>query len=79
MRISVSTYEAKAHLSRLLAEVEKTGRTVTICRNKKPVVDLVAHRPAKDPLKQDPLLRGARFVGDPCKLVDEADWPAGLR
>ena len=75
----VSTYEAKAHLSRILAEVEKTGQTITICRNKKPVVDLVPHRQLTDPLRQDPALRGARFRGDPCRLVDEEDWPAELR
>lgn len=79
MTSMISTYEAKAHLSRILAEVEKTGRPVTICRNKKPVVDLVPHRQAADPLQQDPALRGARFHGDPCRLVDEEDWPAELR
>lgn len=79
MRTMVSTYEAKAHLSRILAEVEKTGHPVTICRNKKPVADLVPHSQAEDPLQQDPALYGARFHGDPCQLVDEADWPVVLR
>jgi prevent-host-death family protein len=75
----VSTYEAKAHLSRLLAEVERTGRPVTIYRSKKPVVDLVPHRMAGDPLRQDASLKGAVMKGDPCNLVDESDWPAELR
>ena len=79
MATLVSTYEAKAHLSQLLAKIEKTGRPITICRNRKPVADLVAHREAADPLRQDPALKGARFHGDPCRLVDEADWPAALR
>ncbi len=78
MSTVISTYEAKAHLSRLLAKVEETGEAITICRNKKPVVDMVPHR-LRDPLQQDPSLRGARFHGDPCQLVDEADWPRGLR
>jgi prevent-host-death family protein len=79
MTTMVSTYEAKAHLSKLLATVQKTGNPITICRNKKPVADLVAHQEAADPLQQDPSLRGARFHGDPCRLVDEADWPTELR
>ena len=79
MATLVSTYEAKAHLSQLLAEVEKTGRAITICRNRKPIADLVVHRETVDPLQQDPALKGARFHGDPCRLVDEADWPTGLR
>ncbi len=79
MKSLVSTYEAKAHLSRILAEVEKTGRPITICRNKKPVVDLVPHCQAPDPLQQDPALQGARFRGDPCRLVDATDWPVELR
>jgi|ETNmetMinimDraft_26_1059896.scaffolds.fasta_scaffold424137_1 prevent-host-death family protein len=79
MSILVSTYEAKAHLSQLLAQVEKTGRAITICRNRKPVADLVAHKKTEDPLQQDPALKGARFHGDPCRLVDESDWPTELR
>lgn len=54
---SVSTYEAKAHLSRLIAEVERTGKPVTICRNNHPVVDIVPHRESHDPLEQSDHLR----------------------
>ena len=79
MATLVSTYEAKAHLSKLLADVERTGQPITICRNKKPVADLVAHRETKNPLRQDPALRGAKIHGDPCNLVDESDWPMELR
>lgn len=79
MATLVSTYEAKAHLSRLLSAVEKTGRTITICRNHRPVADLVAHRDVADPLVQNPALKGARFCGNPCNLVDEVDWPVEAR
>ena len=37
---TVSTFEAKTHLSRLLQEVEK-GRTITITRRGKPIARLV--------------------------------------
>lgn len=76
---AVSTYEAKAHLSRLIAEVERTGKPVTICRNNLPVVDIVPHRESHDPLEQAPHLRGARFQGDPCAPVAVEDWPETAR
>lgn len=76
---SVSTYEAKAHLSRLIAEVERTGRPVTICRNNHPVVDIVPHRDAHDPLEQAAHLKGARFLGDPCGAASAEDWPETAR
>lgn len=78
-RTVVSLHDAKAHLSQLIAEVERTGNTVTICRNRKPVVDLVTHRKAPDPLTRDPSLAGAVFHGDPCAPVVDEDWPDELR
>ena len=75
----VSTYEAKAHLSRLIAEVERTGEPITICRHSRPVVDIVVHRAQGDPFAQDPELKGAVFRGHPCALVDESDWPEESR
>ena len=79
MNRTVSTYEAKAHLSKLIAEVEQTRKPVTICRNRKPVVDLVAHVERANPLKQAPALKGAVFHGDPCAPVHPDDWPEALR
>jgi prevent-host-death family protein len=75
----VSVYDAKAKLSKLISQVERTGKAITVCRNGKPVVDLVAHREVVDPLKADPALRGAVFHGDPCAPVDECDWLAEQR
>ena len=74
-----STYEAKAHLSRLIAEVERTGKPITICRSNRPVVDIVPHRCVRDPLEQAPHLQGARFHGDPCEPVSLEDWPETAR
>jgi len=75
----VSTYAAKAELSRLIAEVQRTGQSVTICRNNQPVVDIVPHRDIRDPLEQAPHLKGARFHGDPCAAVADEDWPETAR
>ena len=79
MTTYVNIYEAKAHLSKLIAQVQATGQPITICRNKKPVVDLIPHKEPKDPLQQDPELTGARFKGDPCAPVSEEDWPREYR
>ena len=79
MKTAVNIYEAKAHLSRLIAEVLRTGKPITICRNGKPVVDLVAHRKPGNPLKQDPSLKGAVFHGDACAPAGQEDWPEDQR
>lgn len=78
-RKSISVYEAKARLSRLIRDVEKDGSTVTICRHGSPVADLVAHRHPRNRLRQSSRLRGAVFHGDPSGGTDEKDWPARLR
>jgi|GEM_PF-787775 len=40
----VTIHEAKTKLSALLAEVERKGENVLICRHGKPTADLVPHR-----------------------------------
>ena len=79
MKNSANIYEAKSQLSRLISKVEETGEPCVICRNGRPVVDLVLHRQNRDPLQPDPALRGAYFTGDPTSGVDEQDWPEALR
>jgi len=79
MKKAINIYEAKAHLSRLIADLQRTGRSVVICRNRIPVADLVPHRKPGNPLKQDPALKGAHFHCDPCAPMDEADWPEEMR
>ena len=76
---NINIYDAKAKFSQLINGVEKNGDTVTICRNGKPVVDLVIHKKNKDPLLQDPALAGAYYIGDPCEGVSEKDWPVDSR
>ena len=49
----VSVFEAKNKLSGLIADVEKNGISYLICRNGKPVAELVSHK-AKDRLNGSP-------------------------
>ncbi len=41
----VSIHEAKTHLSALIAQVERLGDKVTICRYGRPVAELIPVRP----------------------------------
>ncbi|NQU39891.1 MAG: hypothetical protein HQ523_08070 [Lentisphaerae bacterium] len=36
-------------------------------------------KPVGHPLRQDPSLKGARFIGDPFSPADERDWPRESR
>jgi prevent-host-death family protein len=75
----VNIYDAKAHLSRLIMQVEDSGKPIVICRNNVPVADLVPHSVVSDPFKLDPKLSGAEYKCDPCAGVDEEDWPGENR
>ena len=44
--MTVSIYEAKTHLSRLIAQVEATGEEIVIRRHNVPVAKLVPFRPS---------------------------------
>ena len=71
----MSVYDAKAKLSQLLHYIEETGEPVTICRNGKPIADVVKHKERRNPLAQHDKLVGALYYNDPCAGVDEVDWP----
>ncbi|MGB8859225.1 MAG: type II toxin-antitoxin system prevent-host-death family antitoxin [Ilumatobacteraceae bacterium] len=47
--MAVSIYEAKTHLSQLIAQVEQTGEEVIIRRHNVPVAKLVPFRPVVAP------------------------------
>lgn len=49
--MAVSIYEAKTHLSQLIAEVEATGEEIIIRRHNVPVAKLVPFRPVATPRK----------------------------
>jgi len=74
-----SVYETKAHLSELIARVEREGKGFVISRHGKPVADVVPHRRPRKTLAPDPALKGAVFQGDPTAPLADADWPEALR
>ena len=74
----VNLYEAKTQLSRLVAAVEETGEPITLCRNGRPIADLVPHRASRVTLEPDPSLAGATFREDPTAPLTAEDWPPEL-
>lgn len=70
----VSTHEAKAHFSELLATVEQSGEPVLIFRYGHPIARLM---PVEKPrrLDRDPVLSRVEIKGD-LFGDDSADWEA---
>ncbi len=59
----VSIHEAKTHLSSLIADVERLGETVVICRHGRAVVELVPI-PHGSRTQTDPVLSKIAIKGD---------------
>lgn len=75
----VNLYEAKTHLSKLVAGIEAEGELVVLCRNGVPVADIVPHNSSGGAVEPDPELMGAHYLGDPCAPLDASDWPEALK
>jgi len=70
---SLNVHEAKTNLSSVLTQIETRGKKFLICRNGKPIADLVPHSEKKR-LKTDPLLRRVKISCDLTKPLTEKDW-----
>ena len=77
--IFVNTHKAKTNLSKLLALIEKKGETVQICRNGKPIAELVPVSGTRDPLKMHPKLKRVKFNESPLMPLSEDEWPEAHR
>ncbi len=75
---TINVHEAKSNLSGLLLEIEQRGIRIVICRNGKPVADLVPHQPIER-RTPDAKLGKIRIKYDPIEEIDEKDWPAMRR
>ena len=72
--ISVNVHDAKTNLSSLLARVESKQERISICRNGKPVADLVPHRPVKRNMKPHPVLSKIKINYDPTEVLTPEEW-----
>lgn len=78
--ITINIHEAKTQLSRLLMEVETHHEIVRICRNGKPIAQLVPiNEPKVDRLKQHSELQGIKILGDITAPLTEDEWPEEFR
>ncbi len=76
--ITVNTHEAKTRLSALLVAVEEQNETVLICRNGKPVAQLVHFPPFGGRLAADPALRVV-LKYDPTEPLGKDEIPGDYR
>lgn len=70
----VNIHEAKTNFSSLLAKLEADSQTIVICRNGKPVADLVPHR-GVNRLQIHPVLSQVKIAYDPTEPLDANEWP----
>ncbi len=72
--ITVNTHEAKTKLSYLLAQIEEFHETVRVCRNGKPIAEIIPIKKASNPLKKHKKLQGVKINYDPTEPLSEDDW-----
>ncbi len=70
----LNVHEAKTRLSAVLAEVETKGESFLICRNGKPIADLIPHSKASR-LTRHPSLGRIRMRYDPTEPLTASEWP----
>lgn len=70
---SINVYKAKTHLSSVLSKVVEEGQTYLICRNGKPVADLIPHR-RKNRLIPHPSMSKIKMDYDPVEPLARDEW-----
>lgn len=72
----INIHDAKTNLSAVLMQIEKTGKTVVICRNGKPVAELSPYKPRKDGLrlKVHPVMGKIQIGYDPIEEMSDDEW-----
>ena len=74
----LNIHEAKTKLSAVLMQIEKTGKSVVICRNGKPVAELSPFKHHKDGhrLGTHPVMGKIRLGYDPIEDLSDDEWGA---
>ncbi len=70
----LNVHEAKTQLSAVLGEVEEKGEEFLICRNGKPIADLVPHRKKRRLVPHQALSR-IRIGYDATEPLSADEWP----
>ena len=69
----VNIHEAKTNLSKILIQIEK-GETYLICRNGKPVADIIPHQQKQKRSIPHPLMCKIEINYDPTEDLTEDEW-----
>jgi len=75
---TVNVHRAKTMFSALLAEIERDGQRIVICRNGKPVADLIPH-PSFERREPDAVLGQIKINYDPTAPLSPSEWPEDAR
>lgn len=73
--ISVNIHAAKSNLSKLVGQVENFHEIVQLCRNGKPIAQIVPLDEALDPLLQHHEIQAIKFYYNPVEPLAEDEWP----
>jgi prevent-host-death family protein len=69
----LNIHEAKTRLSAVLTEVEQKGAAFLICRNGKPIAELVPHK-KRNRLVCHPTFSRIKIKYDPIEELTEDEW-----
>lgn len=75
---TVNVHEAKTRFFALLAEIEQKRSRIVICRNGKPVADLIPHQ-TEVSMEPDKKLGAIGIQYDPIEEASAEEWASGLR
>ncbi|MBI9085189.1 MAG: type II toxin-antitoxin system Phd/YefM family antitoxin [Desulfobacterales bacterium] len=72
---TLNIHEAKTKLSAVLMQIEKTGDSFVICRNGKPVAELIPYKQRKGGrLAYHPVMSEIRIDYDPTDPLTDDEW-----
>ncbi len=72
-------HDAKSNLSGLVADVEMKHEIVMLCRNGKPVAQIVPIQPLGSALKHSPKLGKLKLHYNPMEGLAADEWPTEAR
>lgn len=73
----LNIHEAKTKLSAVLANIEKTGESVMICRNGKPVAELGPIKKYRgNRIGKHPMMSKIKINYDPTEELTDEEWGA---
>ncbi len=67
-------HETKTHLSEMLTQVREQGETYLICKNGKPVAELVPCT-QRNPLTTHPVMKKIQIKYNPTEPLTDDEWP----